>query len=368
MRRYLSLICLSLLLTLTGSTHAQTTTDDWLVVANYGDLWVSDEANYGLPRQFPTCGFANNFEAMASPLLMAPNGDHLAYLTASLDQDNAANTLRLCDGIDFTEYVVSGQPTSVNAADTVSTYRVHSRPAWSPNSNRLAWTMIDYSSSTSTLSFVIYDVAAHQITLQTNTIPTQLAITAPPPIVWANVGLLVMHTPADTAVPEILGLNAQGEQLGRLPVPITAEKGQPTDMLFADLEGTDALVIIYDTGAVDVLADGLWSPLAGTLQLFGTETPSGSFTLNYHPVNADTATWEVALPDASTIPLPYTRLHADHAIAIAPSGSAIAYARDQVVVWTPDRQITVGIPSIGTIDPQASLVWSPLAWRIVSLQ
>lgn len=310
------LITFSLIWHIPASLNAQPHTEvDWLVVGSPNGLWawVDDAAH---PIDFCST------EGLASPLMLAPNGDHLAYRVANPD---GATVIHLCHGIDLAEYVLPASPN----------VRVKN-PSWSVDSRYVGWL-----TRTDPLTKIEYYTLANR---RLTTIETGLR--NPEEIYWTTGGILLQDTY------EFYLYSLSGEILARFPIPESGFRSY----LVAKVGDQEILVGIARDGSLysHPVGNGDWLPLSGILQLVAPEAPLSRLALNFDP---KTNTWAAVTADGVSHPLNYTGSSAT--ITIAPNGQSIAFVRErQVYLWQPDGTETLLPLNSGFV------VWSPTEWHI----
>lgn len=352
---------------------------DLLVISHFDDLWVTNEVGFADPTLFTPCGLTNSGEQMQSRLVMSPNGDHIAYATlptafTDLLQSGggfngaAPSNIRLCDGNLLQELLVSGQPDDLSLEGGILVS--HSIPTWSPDSTKLAWTRINGFGDE--LLLQVYDVATNTITTLPASIPPQYGIPQPLRLEWGEPGILVesytLNTETTEPIEELVLYDTAGTLLQRIPA--TVEDVFLNDFFWATgIDGSPLIIGDFSDPFIRQynFSTGEWAFLEGVLEYYAPDAPEGSFVLTYSPNETFTALWEVKLGEDSRWLLDYRGHRLSGSIAIAPSGQTVAYVTDQVYLWQSEDQISaVGLITDGQVDPQTSLVWSPMRWRIVA--
>lgn len=348
-------------------------TPQWLVIENYSDLWLATEDAFSNPLALTNCGVE---ERIQSPPVPSPNGQYFAYLTRPTAVDTLINqtggvggalpdNVRLCDVNQ--EWLIGGQPEDFNLLDSNQpmNYDLPSRPAWSPDSQQLAWAVQGLTAETAHL--VVYDVQTHtQHTIVTD-LPVQFGVPHAPRVVWGNRAIVVENEAYDPSTGEtnfqFLLYNADGAWLKSIDVVQDTERGYLLDFYFAYTIYDELLVLEYsnETLVLNLFTDEVL-PLPGTLEMVAHGADDG-LRLRYYP-GTDTR-WEVVTPDQNVVVLEYHDRRAAQSIAISPSGQSVAYAAEQVYVWRDGQLDTVGIPNPGEIDSSANLIWAAPVWRIV---
>lgn len=319
MKHYrLLLLMLTLSLLVPSFSTAQTTAPtDWLVVASNDGLlaWVD-----GAVQPISFCSHVG----LSSPLIMAPNADHLAYRVTKSDD---SSEIHLCHGIDRAEYTL---PKSASI-------RVKN-PVWSPDSRRVGW----LSRGDPITQIDIYDLATRQLT----TIDTGLR--NPEEIYWATGGIFLQDTY------EFYLYSLTGDILARFPIPESGFRSYTIAKVGSQeiLVGTTQAGDLYS----HPVGNGEWLPLSGVMQLTAPEASQPRLALNYDP---KATSWRIVTPAGASLDLNYRGGTAT--LAIAPDGQGLAYVRDgQVIYWRSDTGET---PLPLTAN---SLVWSPAEWQIVN--
>ena len=383
MTKRLSLVlCLMAVLISSQLTIAQDDTPtDWLVVQNNGQLWAFTDDSLANPILFENCGIGVGQEAFLSPMLLAPNGDHIAYQAQPVQvdlnrtlavQSVPPTNIRICNGIDLADYGIGNQPDDFNAYDAGRPlhFRIHSNPTWSPDSHRIAWTFITMTNGDPFLGLFIHTVFARDGVVISTELPQQGGVLIPLESAWGESGIFVASQTTtgvnDDIILELLHFQDNGVLLNRAAMPTGGGRGFPFDFFIVDNQGTEAVVLVYSTGVIEVLdiANGTWSPWSGKLQAYAPEAPAGSLVLNYRIENEQIPIWEVETADGVTTRLDYGGLRLDHGIAIAPNGQSVAYVSDAVYHW--ENGVVETLPlQIDSADSEVSMVWSPILWRLV---
>lgn len=356
---------------------------DWLVMYHYGDFWFANEQRIAEPTYWDGCGTVANGETPVSPIIMSPNGDHLVYLNYPVDfkielltfAGPPPTVIRLCNGIDLAESMVAGQPADFNITDLDAVnYVSHSTPAWSPDSTKLAWTAVSHGGGDATYELVVFDIATNHSQVIATEFPAQFGVAVPLQVAWGTMGIVVMSQTfvesSGTVQPELLIYAKEGQLLNTIAVPESEEIGYFRDFVLADNAGEEVIVVFYTEGFQNQLNPGTgeFAPLEGVLQLYAPDAPPESLSLNFSyssSLGGQEPIWELNALDGTKTRLEYFDPPSAHSIGISPSGQMIAYAAEQVFVWSAGQVQIAGIPTDSTIDPNTSLAWSPLAWRIV---
>lgn len=338
------LILIFILMLITGPASAQEV--DWLVIAVGNQLWAITDLNDPEPTPIPFC---TGHEALASPLVMAPNGDHLAYVSQTGTEAATSplpTVVWLCNGINREAYAIGIQPSSATGQDI---YRAYGRPDWSPDSTSLAWTGLTVTPNGVALALFRHDIASRQTETLLDAVPLLSQLTQPPRLAWGQPGLII-HNSADH---EFLFYTPGRQDLLHYAIPREAGKAFVQDFFWY----LDRVAVVFNNGAIELFdpAGVTWEPVTA-LQAYAREAPRNGVRLDY------SNSWNVRLPTGDLIPLPYNRLPGDNAIALGPSGNAVAYITDGLYVWRGGQTILIDIPTADYAN--ASLVWSPLVWTL----
>lgn len=371
-----------------GAIYAQDgDSTDWLTIYSNGEFWFANETRVDDPATWEACGKAANGEEPISRLIMSPNGDHLAYLNFVAGFDFLTfgiaapppNVIRICNGIDLVEILATAQPEDV-AFDLEAgfNYISHSQPAWSPDSRQLAWTQIRIGDETEALELVVYDLASGTSQVISSDFPPQFGMPIALPVKWGEMGIAVISETFDESeqLPrtEILLFAPDGSHVEILAVPFSNDSAYLYDVVFATYQEQEReiLVALHNDGSksyYDPLIGG-WVGVEGVLQVYAPEAPAESLSINfaYGSDNTQTMTqplWELNLLDGNKILMDYYDLPSMRTIAIAPNGQSVAFVTDRVYLWQDGAVQAVALPNEGELTGATSIVWSPLAWRVV---
>ena len=362
-----------------ATTNAQDDSGDLLVISHFDDVWMTNEAAASDPTLFTPCGVTNSGEEMQSRLIMSPDGDRLAYVTLPIEfklllesgggfNGSSPSNIRICDGSTLQEVLVSGQPADLNFETAI--FYSHSTPSWSPDSTKLAWTRTNGTGEE--LLLQVYDVATATVSNIPAAIPEQYGIPQPLRVEWGASGILLESFTFDADLGEPVGTLLLYDEAGTLlqQIPGQTEDVFVVDFFWADgIDGSSIIVGEFSdpfTRQYD-FTTGQWLFLEGVLEYYAPEAPEGSLVLTYSPSDAFEGLWEAKLGEDSRWLLDYRGHRLNGSIAISPTGQTIAYATDHVYLWQSEDQVSVvGLITADSIDPQTSLVWSPMRWRVVA--
>ncbi|MCD4685190.1 MAG: hypothetical protein K8S97_04565 [Anaerolineae bacterium] len=359
---------LVLLLVCAGSVLAQDDGAGEFTVYFSRNLWhvQGDDATlYGY------CGTAFSGEDHNSPLNVSPDGTQFVYLTLPEGHhiSGASPTnVKLCDMETQTETRVRSQPegASLDPMHEDFFYYVRSQPAWSPDGERLAWTLLSGPPAVGFLKLVVYEIAGDRHSWIVNDFPPQVFIPRALDVIWIQAGIVVLENAfAESAVALY---SVTGEELNRFPLPMEAGRGVVDEMLRVEDAGHELIALVYESGLVDVLdpASGERRELDGQLQLYAPGTPADSLVMNYNPAAEDGRMWAIVTPGGEVIEIEYTERLPELSVAIATDGQSVALAGVQVQVWRAGEWTTLPIPYISASAYKGiSVAGAPQAWRVV---
>lgn len=239
-----------------------------------------------------------------------------------------------------------------------------SPPSWSPDSQRVVWSQ---QILPDTINIQIYDVEAATITTIDTDILPELGIPAPPAMIWQSNETLLYSTfalndetfaseeyinlfdlTAETTINTTL-LDAGGELDDFIVdrVPLTREDGSTTFALR-----------YFEAGwQVANSVTGEQQPLDGLPERYSPTAPEGESLLL--DIDLDFfSNWERPTGNLSLPAYPPSR------VAIAPDGSAIAYADSVLQIWRSGFATEI-MNSDGFADDLAAvLLWGGVAYRV----
>ena len=304
---------------------------DALLVACGGRFWLVTEDVLDDPVE--VTAWAG--KRLQSPLFLSPNREYVAYVAAADPPHPEGNAVWLADGNTLEERLIGPQPD-----DYPRTHYVHSAPTWSPDGARLAWVAYQQGAF-----LVVHDIATNETWTVIEDFPAAGLLN------WGQEALAVYYR-TETA---FLFYDAAGEFL--VSAPLAADTMR--DFFWADVDGTEALVVVHAAGVVEVLDDAAmtWRPLRGELEMV-VGTRHVSSVLRYRPSSQE---WSVISPDGRRYPLDYWGHRRDGSITLASDGKTVVYVTDRVYWWRDGDARPVNIPAARG----ASVVWSPVRWRVV---
>jgi hypothetical protein len=265
----------------------------------------------------------------------------------------------LCDTKNDSLSRILVQPNADNdfAGELPSAEVNQSRPTWSPDGTKLAWTQLRFVDTQQ--SIVIMDIAAGTM------IETVLALPptpfpAPPEIHWTEKGLaLFVFTLDEVTFANVEWLYLLDPATGAITHSFQTFVGGETsdfitDRVFVQQESGLALALHYfEAGwALVDLETGEQSLIAARLEMFSASNPYGlrlAYSLN-EQFNYD---WEI-LGGASPVPLlsyPMQRL------ALSPDGNQVAYADSVLHLYNVDGTIMDVANSDGFADDFAATIF-----------
>jgi len=316
-------------------------------------------------------------EQMIGQYIQSPDGLRFVIVTrpkilqealaqmGSLGDAPYGMNLWLCDTTTNSVERILVQPNADSqfTGELPSSEKVQSRPSWSPDGTKLAWSQLVLQGEAQ--SVVIYDIATGTTEVTPVDLPP-VAFPAPPELNWNDAGIfLSVFTLDEVTFLNVETLYSFDAATGTVGNEIPVYNGGETDDFIAER-------LYVHQG--DHMALALRYYNAGWVLLdisSGEQTPLDSFPQLYNPMQPDSPSLQVdvdnnydvqwQLTNDSTFKLaayPFER------VALAPDGSGFAYADSVLHIWHVG-QVTDIVNSDGFADDlRANLLWLPKSWRV----
>jgi hypothetical protein len=363
-----------------GHTFAQGQGDAPIFFLMDGDLW-SYRVGTGQLTQESTWGYNE------APIL-SPDGRRFAYL--SLAQQ----------GVDLVEtngYLFDPQPTNIWVWDLASNEaeRIVQQPsninvdlangiitgaldrrslAWSPDSNQLAWIVVDGDSYQ--FSLMTYDLTTRTERLLSKDIPypfSDAGVVGEQELRWGPGGIAVLtlnisDTPDVNRPPFQTVISVYDPSTGaKIAENVVANDPRyVNDLFWID---SNQILLLYTSGErviYFVNTGGLVG--AAQLQFYSPNNPQSPVQVSlekYLSQEALPQQWSILWPNGQ--PQFWATQSATGQIALSPNGEAIAYLTDSLYLWQNGTIIQVpGTESLAD-EYAKGLIWGPMQWRMVGV-
>jgi hypothetical protein len=363
-----------------GMARAQSDTSP-IIILNDGDLWEWDIA--GGMKQMTFWGY--NQEPV-----MSPDGKQVAYMAWSpitveaiereggIAGGEVPGDIKILDVASQQETVIAAQPPEASfftqgAADKAV---IRSKPTWSPDGSRLAWTEYDIPGD-GLNRVMVYDFASATIQPVMNDLPPQAGVPVPMDITWGKSGLILRSTIMNAANPagfedSFLVFSSEGSPQSSIPVPQN-ENRFLTNFVLLTYEDKEYIGVQYNTDEWDLFdpLTGESRPAPGIPELYVTTMPEKSISISVVP-DADGGNLEYQLLDLNGnpvgVPVDIGTSYEGH-IGLSPDGSAAAFVGYDDKEHKHDSAVTIWnngeVRARVEVNPLGfSFLWGPLAWRI----
>lgn len=373
-----------------------------LLIGLLGGFWSGPAASHAQQSQPPVIGFSGGDlwtwtpagdelapltqDAYVQAVALSPDGTRLAYLAwapisiATVKQSGGIgggplpSDIGVIDPQTGKNFMVAEQPAgSVFTLGPQDSATVRSKPAWSPDGTKLAWTELHYpSSDTDTVHLLIGDLNSRTSQTIVSNIPLPVGVPVPPDVLWSRSGLALLNYGYDTNtsanIDTVTVYNPDGST--RSSASITEDDQHRLDFITWVTQGNQDLVgVHYFSGSWDVIdpASGSRQPASGTPERYSLLAASQSLALTFtqDPKAADFNTsyqWTVTAPGGQPV-TPGIHVSPD-SVALSPDGQTIAYISDNLspASWKNGQtSVSSHADSSGAF---ALLFWGPVGWRI----
>jgi hypothetical protein len=250
--------------------------------------------------------------------------------------------------------------------DLPAVNEIISRPVWSPDGTQMAWSKLVYPDER--YAVVIYDLASTSMQETQVDLPPSFGIPAPPDIAWTDAGILLnvygfnevtflneetiyIFDPAQNSIINQYVLNAVGEVDDFIMRRLLIDNGTRFALRYASAGWK----------VVDVLT-GASDPELSGVPLLSAAGAANGYTLLFDMDESYNDNWQIV---GATDEAGRARVLAGYParrIAVAPDGSAVAYA-DSTLKLLRDNIIVEVANSDGFADDVAAqVIWGVPAW------
>jgi hypothetical protein len=378
--RTTGLAILLVFMLLTGMTSAQTNTSPLLITIS-GDIWAWDGTN-AEPRQLTTGGY-NSF------LSVSPDGTRVAYtklpqmVVEALQREGGMGGGALPSNV-WVMDIASGESTLlVDQPEGASFFTegipdlgvARSKPMWSADGSKIAWTEMEYPSNNQSL--VVYDFATSSAQTIVTDLPVDAAVPTPKLMKWGQEGLYVWNfAMKENSTQNDISVNLYDETgtlLNSIPL-VGSEQRFTVNHILVSYNGKEYIGVQYNTGEWEIVdpLTGTSQPAPNTPQLSSTAAPESSVNVEPTPAGDGTYTWQIV--DANGAPMQLLKVVsyvAEEDMAVSPDGAQVAFVdmnqggQTQVNVWQTGGIVAVPSPAIDNFYI-SELAWGPQAWHIIT--
>ncbi len=361
-----------------GSLRAQDAASP-LVLLVSGDYYTWDGSNP--PKQLTNWGYNHD------PAL-APDGSRIAYMSyAQITADAitksggvgggelpgniwmlaplTANAERVADQPPDASYFIQNVPDKAT---------VRSKPVWSPDGGKLAWTEFTLPNNM-TNQIVVYDIASKTASTIVQATPPQAGVPVPADLLWTSDGLIMRSTTLDpntqAFVDSFLIYDVQGNLLRTISAASDSTRTL-VDYLSVLYGPQSYIAALYSTGVWELIdpRTGATQPAVAAPELYSPNAVNGIVASS---IINDDHSLSIQLHSADGQPLgePVNIGFSFDHVALSPDGTAAAFilynpavssAEDTVTVWHGGELTRV--PTVGQSSYLSAFTWGVGAWRI----
>ena len=374
------LVCLGLI---AGTSLAQDDDPPPIIVFNQGDLWMWN--GEGSMQQMTFWGYNQQ------PVL-SPDGSHIAYMAwAQITVDaiqreggvaggEVPGDIKIMDIYTRQETVVAAQPpdAAFSTPDVPDKAVIRSKPVWSPDGSRLAWSEYDYPGE-GVNRLMVYNLPDGETHTLITSLPLQADVLEPMEVAWGESGLVLESVTAmddaNIVATTFLVYNSDGADQLLTTIPVQEDANRfLLGFVLVMYQDKEYIGAGYSSGEWDLFdpITGKSQPAPGVPEMYSPSAPEDS--LSFALVASGTHGIRYQLLDADGQPIgePFDMdFDAPSHMALSPDGQSVAYIPYDSEKSGYKSWVTLvnqgGEVNRIEVNPYGfAFMWGPIAWRIRS--